>query len=283
MSCEMVREFLLQEDWDAARRSQAIVFLRHLEHCAACEAVMRDFDEIRLVMEPARPSEPTGGWEAMQRRLVSPIPLGRPHWLGPVLAMAASVLLAFAAFEVGRNHSVRSDKTVATNKINPVEPATFISPREVSHEVQAFRAVSEVYDGHAGWMMVSKNSSDVGMLAEPASSNSRMLILRLGLWQGDESISNADLVVLAGQRADLTLPLPSGRSLHYCIGTSTDEPTQLTLSLEMKAPGGDTPLAALATTVRIQAGQKLSAGKLSTTAGEYELKIDFAGGEVAKQ
>ena len=151
-----------------------------------------------------------------------------------------------------------------------------ISPGDFSHEVRAFRQVSNVYDGHAGWMMVSQNDSDVGVVSEPVSQSKRVLVLRLDLWHGKELVSNSDLLVLAGQKADLTVPLETGQSLHYRIGTSADEPTQLTVWLELKTPEGGEPLAALATNLQMRRGQKVTAGKFATSAGEYELKIDFA-------
>ena len=293
MSCNATRQFLLDTGWDAGKRRQAAEFLRHLEQCEVCQSAMEDFDVLRGTLLPVQPPEPAGGWDAMRRRIASPIPqqrLSSPHWFRAGLMIAASVLVAVGVFWVGRQTVVPPTIVITPegtrpNHVKVSDPSTEpvempISQGDVSHEVQAFRQVSKVYDGHAGWMMVSQNSSDVGMVSDPASQSKRVLVLRLDLWHGKELVSNSDLLVLAGQKADLTVPLQSGQSLHYRIGTSTGEPTQLTLWLELKTPAGGEPLAALSTNVQMRRGQKLTAGKFATSAGEYELKIDFASTEL---
>jgi hypothetical protein len=277
MSCNPVRQFLIDAGWDAGQRRQAIEFLRHLEQCEACQSAVEDFDVLRAALAPVQPPEPAGGWDAMRRRIASPIPRRGIHhtrWFRGGLMIAASVLIASGVFWAGRQ--TVTPPPVATIPV-PTEPAmASLSPSEVSHEVRAFRQVSKVYDGHAGWMMVSQDNSDVGVVSGPVSQSKHVLVLRLDLWQGKELVSNSDLLVLAGQKADLTVPLQNGQSLHYRIGTSTDEPTQLTVWLELKTPQGGEPLAALATNLQMRRGQKVTAGKFATSAGEYELKIDFA-------
>jgi hypothetical protein len=69
--------------------------------------------------------------------------------------------------------------------------------------------------------------------------------------------------------------------LHYRIGTSAAELTRLTLGLDLKTPQGKEPLAVLATTVQVHPGQPLSAGKLTTSEGEYELKVEVTSTELA--
>jgi hypothetical protein len=48
------------------------------------------------------------------------------------------------------------------------------------------------------------------------------------------------------------------------------------LWLDINTPRGGQPLAALATTLRVEPGQRLTAGQLSTSAGEYQLNVGFA-------
>lgn len=307
MSCNPIRQFLLEAGWNAEQRRQAAEYLRHLEQCEACRAAIEDFDVLRTALAPACPPEPAGGWDALRRRIADPIPQRHPNWFRNGLMIAASVLVALGIFLAGREIATSSITTVVIREpssAGPAQPAVLsnappiapsnppsnppstepalmpISAGEMSHEVRAFRQVCQVYDGNAGWMMVSQNNSDVGMISEPVSPTRRVLVLRLGLWHGRELVSNSDLLVLAGQKADLTVPLALGQSLHYRIGTSTDEPTQLSLWLELKTPQGGQPLAALSTTLQMRRGQRLTAGKLATSAGEYELKIEFAGAEV---
>jgi len=284
MVCEEIRQFLLEVDWDASRREQALESLKHLEQCETCRAAMHEFDELRLVLAPAALPEPRDGWESMQRRLVKTIPPARNVWIRPVMAMAATVVLVVLGFKAGQRESTGPARTLATTdkpRVEPPEPA--IATPELSHTLKAFRTVSPVYDGYAGWMVVSRGTSEIGILPNPVSSAARMLALRLDLWQNDRSISNADLVVVDGQSADLTLPLKGGRLLHYRVGTSMDDPTRLTIGIEVKNQGGGEPVAAMATALKIQPGHKQTVGKLATTNGDYELKIDFAGAAPASE
>jgi hypothetical protein len=281
MSCGEVREFLLQTDWSSDERRRATSFLQHLAQCQECQKAFKDFDEIRLTLSPAEAPEPEDGWETMQLRVADAIRPPQHNWFRPMLAIAALALLAFGLFEAGRQTGNQSHAGFVINKNKSAATEPFISPTEVTHNVRAFREVLQAYDGHAGWMMMSHNSADVGMISDPVASTKKLLVLRLELWQAERSISSADLLVLAGQSAELTLPMPSGQSLHYRIGTSTDEPVRLSLWLELKTTHGGEPLAALSTDLRLETGQKLAAGKLTTSAGEYELKIDFAGSRLA--
>src|SRR6185437_9781956 len=117
-------------------------------------------------------------------------------------------------------------------------PATRASfpPRDISRDLREFREVSErAFDGQISWMLVSQNDSDIGVASGPLPPDQKILLLRLALSHGDETISNSDLIVLAGQKADVTLPLSAGQSLHYHISTSAENPTHLTLGLELKA------------------------------------------------
>jgi endonuclease/exonuclease/phosphatase family metal-dependent hydrolase len=103
-----------------------------------------------------------------------------------------------------------------------------------------------------------------------------VLLLRLTLMHGRTIASDADLLVIPGQTANLKLPLKGGQTLHYRIGTSTDEPTRLSLWLEVQTPLGGQPIAALSTHLQLEPGQGVTAGQLATSAGDYELKIAFA-------
>jgi hypothetical protein len=306
-TCEMVREYLLAAGWDAEQRRQAARMLQHAEGCEACRSALGDFDRIRDALAPAEACEPAGGWEAMQWRMDDTLrsagragpAAARPPVLRPSLAIAASIaVIAAATFEMGQSVARRAAIAEAKGKeVIMVErssgdpaPAT-ISPNELSHDVEAFRQVADVYDGRAGWMMVSQNDSDVGIMHSQSAPSNKVLLLRLDLWHGRELVSNSDLLVLAGQTADLTVPMDDGQSLHYRIGTSLpadDDYTpagqaQLHLWLELNTPRGHSPLAALSTNLQLRPDQKVTAGKLATSAGEYELKIEFKEAQLAEK
>src|ERR1700733_9877594 len=111
MSCNTVRQFLLNTGLDAEGRRQAVEFIRHLEQCESCRAAVEDFDVLRIALAPTQTPEPAGGWDAMQRRIANPIPAPRPrhNWLRGGLMIAASVLVACGVFLVGRKTATQPD------------------------------------------------------------------------------------------------------------------------------------------------------------------------------
>lgn len=288
MACDEARQFLLDTGWDAAGRRSAAQFLRHAESCDACRAALKDYDVLREMMSPpVEVPEPAGGWEALAHRLQPSMARGRHPHLGTTLKIAAMVLIAVAIFQTGRYATPPAKVAFigdpSTRRGVAASSAT-IPPQEVARSVDEFRKVSKkAFDGQASWMLVSQNDSDVGVASTPLPPKKKVLLLRLLLRRGNQSVSQSDLVVIAGQKADLTLPLSSGQSLHYRIGTSTEEPTPLTLWLELNTPKGKEPLAALATTLQLHPDQSVTAGKLTTSAGEYELRVEFASRELSDE
>lgn len=280
MQCDDVRQCLLELDADDAGRRCVAGAMAHLDTCAECQAALVDFDQIRLAFAAAgkEPSLPHGAWEAAQGRLFDAISR-TPRRRGiRGLAIAASLLVGVLIFELGR-HAARSGPQVAQDMRNvppasELAPAPF-APREMSHELAAFHQVSQVFDGRAGWMMTSQDDSAVGVGSDRLSGEQKVLLLRLVLTRGGAVISDADLLVVAGEKADLTIPLRQGQALHYRIGTSADEPTRLTLTLELDKPHGGELLAAMTTALRMEPGERLTAGRLATSAGEYQLSLSF--------
>jgi hypothetical protein len=283
-TCEMVREYLLLAGWDAEQRTQAAQALRHAETCGECRAALVDFDRIRDSLSAGEMDQPA-------RSKANP-PIIRPSF-----AIAASIaVIAAATFQfgqtLGRGIGIREAKTteVVINGSRNSDPApATITSTELSHDVEAFQKVTDVYDGRAGWMMVSKDDSDVGIAPAPVTPGKKVLLLRLDLWHGRDLVSDSDLLVLAGQTADLTVPLENDQSLHYRVSTAgepaaeVEAPEHLNLMLELKTPSGHRPLAALSTTLQLQPGQKVTAGRLTTSAGEYELKIEFKEADLAEK
>ncbi|HEX4125727.1 MAG TPA: hypothetical protein VHY37_13455 [Tepidisphaeraceae bacterium] len=297
-SCESVREYLLAAGWDAEGRRQAAEALQHAEQCADCRAAIGDFDLIRSTLATPGGAEPAGGWDAMQSRMGNLLQAGalseraaaRPPVVRPSLAIAAALMaVAAAMFQIGRSFTpVSPAPALAVEPVFLVDPQRAepaphaISATEVSQEIAAFQQVVNASDGRAGWMMVapSSNASDVGMISGSARPSKKVLLLRIDLWHGRDLASNTDLLVLAGQSADLTVPLQDGQSLHYHIGTSTnaggdDAPAPLFLALELKSPNSQNPLAALATNLRLRPDQRATAGWLATSAGDFALKVEL--------
>lgn len=279
MSCETVRQSLLEFGWDATSRERAAQLLAHLESCPECRQAVNEFDQLGAALKgPSPDDEPAGGWTSFEARLsaaAKPAHPMRPRWL----AVAAAVLLATGTFLVGRWSERSPTRPIAISSAPETQPDTVqphFAAHEISQAVNAFEQVSKVFDGRASWMLVSHDSSDVGVAAHPVDSARKVLMLRLTVTRGGKLASDADLLVIPGQTANLTVPIQGGQSLKYRIGTSAGEPTRLTVWLEVATPHGGEALGALSTNLNLDPGQKVTAGQLATTAGEYELKIAFS-------
>lgn len=262
-----------------ASLKRAAAILEHVESCEGCRAAAAEYEQLGEVLGSFRSDEePLGGWEAFEGRMLKTArtPQGGGGALGRRLAMAASVVIVGGlAYAAGRFTTRPHDVARPVESVSTSAPA--FAPQQITHEVGAFARVAEVLDGHASWMVVSKDDSDVGVATEPVSAGSPdVLLLRLTLTREGKVESDVDLLVIPGQTAKLTFPLKSDQSLRYTVGTTTDNPTRLSLWLELHTPSGDAPLAALATKLTMQPGEKTSAGQLSTVAGDYELTLAFA-------
>jgi len=278
MSCESSQQFALDAGWNAAAQSQAAEALEHIKSCAECRERLCQYDQIRAALAvEISDVAPPAGWENFERRLAT-TPL-RLRWNWPVrtiASVAASMLIAVTAFHLGRSLTSPTGAALSRNVSPAIAGATRFVPAQLNHEVSAFDQVSKVFDGRASWMLVSDEASDVGVAPQVVSAAHQVLLLRLTLTLGGRIASEADLLVVPGQSANLTVPLAGENSLHYRIGTSADEPTHLSVVLEVNTPQGGQPLAGLSTNLRVEPGQNVTAGQLSTSDGEYELRIGFA-------
>lgn len=280
MSCETIQHTLFELGCGSADRERIARALKHLDECATCREAVADLDTLRGAFAAgSEEPEPAGGWDAFERRLAGQVYAspGR-SWRRVTMALAASLLIAGTAFEFGRI-VVRSvvPLQVATTGASAAgeELGSHFTPGDITHEVNAFHQVSQVLDGRAGWMLVSDKASDVGV-ADGALDTGKVLLLRFTVLADGGKVSEADLVSIPGQTANLTVPLEAGTTLHYRVGTSIDEPTRLSLWAEIRTPSGAEPLAALSTDLRMQSGEKRTAGELSTSAGKYVLNVGFA-------
>jgi hypothetical protein len=254
--------------------------LNHVQTCAACQAAMADFDRISeaLALGSSRESisepVPRDGWGAFETGLISRTGWVRP-WRRPAISSIAASLLvgALLVFLAARNH--RQTIAVATGS-SATQPSINFTANEVSQRASAFDEISTVFDRRASWVVVSDAVSDVG-LSPKTLPDANLLLMRLAVTRNKQLVSSADLAIVPGQSANLTLPASVGPSLYYRISTTAGDTPRLSLDIHLAAPGEqDRPIAALATTLDVQPGREISAGKLVTDSGDYEVEIAFA-------
>lgn len=299
----MLRE-LLDRGWSESDLRRAAAILRELESDETAMAALRDYDQIRgeITTENVSPGD---GWDAMERRLQAALdeacepaggarsrdagrrpsgirgplgrsrPSGRPGFWGGSL-LAASLLIVGGAIGFGLAPKFQGP---ATPTVTAAEPAPTAVPTgdEVAQQVRAFDEVSRTLDHKAAWVSLSDQASDVGVTQVPVTPTQRLLMLRLSVQRGREVVSRADLVIVPGHTAELTVPLNGSKELHYVISVTDDRYPTLSLWAELEAPNHPTTtLAALATQLRLQPGQAQSVGEFVTGTSEYQLTVGFA-------
>ena len=140
-----------------------------------------------------------------------------------------------------------------------------------------FANVAEVFEGRARWVATAEDDPDLGLAATPIRPAAKVVLMRLVMSHGRKIVSDANLVIVPGESATLTVPFAEGRKLRYRVDTSRQEPRTLSVWAELqRADGDDQPLAALGTTLRPQGNQVLPAGRMVTSSGGYELEIAFS-------
>jgi hypothetical protein len=281
MACETTRELLLGLDWNAADRGRVLQALRHLEQCEACRAAVEDFDRLRAAMKPAAPAaEPMGGWGAFERRIANSLVTHRSRaWWMPG-ALAASLLLAVVGWTLYLQHAAPTgasgDRSVTASSDRRPGPIRF-SEREIAERVQVFRGVSEVFDGQTSWVLVGDQEPELGLAPAALAPQRRVLLLRLTVSRDGDVLSQADLVIVPGQTAQLRVPFEHGQELHYRVGTSSEQPTRLSLWVDVRSGEGvGKTLAALATELRVEPGEVFAAGQFVTASGGYEVTAAFS-------
>jgi anti-sigma factor RsiW len=277
-TCEHIQEILLDGDWTESSLAEALDALEHLRTCPQCTAVVRGFASLRGGLQVDMPGVPAGGWDAMEQRLLRNVTRRRRPDPRLWMALAASLLIALIGYGIGRWSGPKSAIVpVAVQPSNPVAAprVAMLSQADIDRQVKAFDEVSGVFDRHATWLLVGDNTSDMGVSNSDIGPQRQILLLRLTMVRSGAIISNADLAILPGQQANLTVPVNSETSLRYHIEASQQEPTRLTLSTQLTTPHHSQVLAALETTLNVEPGQRLSAGNMVTSNGEFNLEIAF--------
>ena len=220
MSCDLIRQLLLDFGWDQADRHRAGQVLRHLESCEACRTAARDYDALRGVLRAGEAEPmPDGGWAGFEQRMV-PAANSMSHRLSMrivprIAALAAAVLLGIGVAQLWSHW-------LAPPRMPPLiasSPPEHFTGDQIAQNVQAFEQVSQVFDRKTSWLLVSNGESKLGLASELASAQRSVLLLRLTMRRSGTVASVSDLVIVPGQTANLTVPLGQAQSLRYQIGT----------------------------------------------------------------
>jgi hypothetical protein len=275
--CNEIREFLLDCDWVEEDLQKASDAIDHLRGCPQCSAVVRDYLRINGAVRNDQPGIPEGGWSAMQRRLMQKVP-PPTRFASPWLRTAAAILFAVVVgYGLGRGPAsqpaIAMRQGIKTVQTRPDESTGF-SQQDIAQHVKAFDEMSNIFERRAAWLLVDGNTSDMGVSASPIDKG-QILLLRLTMLKSGTIVSSADLAIIPGQTASLNVPINQNAGLHYRISASDDQPTRLTISTQLTTAHETDVLAALATTLEIEPGRKLTAGNMVTNNGDYELQIDF--------
>jgi hypothetical protein len=218
--------------------------------------------------------------------------------------------VGWVAFQVGQRSDLhdRGDENLlsaASAATRPAAPAhalplaaipISLGPADVAQQVRAFGEVDQVFDGRTNWLMLSANATDVGLSDQPdnsatpatqstttigsdvAAAGRKLLLVRLNLTSGTEVVSNADLIIVPGTAATVTVPTKQGTPVRYRVVTFADHPNRLAVRVEMpqSGPGAMDATAVLGTSLDLQPFRETAAGRLVTHTGAYDLMVAAA-------
>jgi predicted anti-sigma-YlaC factor YlaD len=294
MSCDQIRQQFLARDWDRSALDEAVKIVEHLRECSGCREAADDYDRLRHWLRPAEPVPdfPAGGLErggllpTVQPRRRRTLPWA---WAA---AVAASLLIGLTGW-VMYLHMPSPAREVAQPQPRPAgEPmpktqdprpenqpayqhAVQWTHADVERDVQVFTNVSEAFQGRTSWVAMGDHAAELGLMPTTGRGH-KVLLLRLVMTQGDQPRSKVDLVIVPGQDASLNVPFEAGQVLGYHIATTAGANRRLSLWAELRTPNGNgETLAALATQFQPVPGQSLSAGRMVTSSGGYNLEISF--------
>ncbi len=277
MNCNSVRDELLQYDWDDVDRQRLTETLNHLADCDECRSAMADFDRLRLTSRPAEgDAEPAGGWAAFENRLIDRMtrPCRRFGWVPPAMAAALAMAVVGWGLYLGGSRGGDSAPDRSAPSANGTAVVKALTPQEIADRVEVFDQVSEVFDHRAGWVLISDRRSDMGIGQAPTGKGTSLLLVRLSLLKDQSSFSSADLVIVPGHMARVSVPSQDGALVRYQLMTSETDPKYLGLRVEVGSTNGQRDNGAvLATNLRLPSGKIVSAGQLVTSSGRYDVHV----------
>ncbi len=277
MDCQSIQENLLDMNMGERDRQRARQVLRHLDECATCRAAARDYDTLReTISDKDGPDAPPDGWGAFDVQLPASTASQSHRLLRIGAGLAAAMAISLLGFELGRWASTPRTfpQSFAPRRARRRNGPLALTSADISRQVRAFKEVSGFFDGRAAWLVLADGASDMGV-TQQAMAPPSILLLRLSMTAGRKTVSTADLAIVPGETARLTVPLKDGGNARYDITTSTAHPTRLSIWAEVQTRDDGRTLAALATSIDLEPDQKAKVGQLVTSAGAYDLNLAF--------
>jgi len=289
MKCEHVQTELLNLDLDGTRRERLAAVLAHVDECETCRSAMEDFDRLRehvrrLGQMGAEPPEPAGGWAGFDARLHRRVHSRARRRPAVPLSLAAAVALAICGWSLYLG--VLLAGTRSTDTSSPQVELMALTPQDVQFGVHVFTQVSEVFDHRADWVLISDRESEVGLVsggdlkAEPIGrlgpSKDELLLLRLTVRKGRDTISKADLVIVPGQDAEFKVPSSAGSEIRYRVATDPQDSRRMQVWVDLSRPGDAGRCeATLGSELEVEPGRIRSLGEVMTSSGRYEVNVGF--------
>jgi hypothetical protein len=133
-----------------------------------------------------------------------------------------------------------------------------------------------VVDGNATGMDFERIEGDGATVAESPAPVGRVWLLRLTAVR-DTEVFAFSVAMLPGRTADVTLSLGGNgdQKLRYLIATSADASPRATVWADLQNKDGRV-IATAGRDVQLTTGEAISAGRLASPGGGYDLKVAFA-------
>ena len=170
MEHKQVVQLMLDRGWSRADLEQAAQLLSHVSACPQCDQQLNQLDTLRSQLvgdTESQDVQPDGGWDAFFSRLESTT-LKRNSsrwWSGGATAIAASLLIVMIGGAILLRQARPPEVPFVYADSSPGTLLPFVS-RE---DIDAFKTVSQMFDGDAGWIALSERGWTWGWRRSPAA------------------------------------------------------------------------------------------------------------------
>ncbi len=216
MNLEEARQFFVERGWDRNERARIADMFSCLHASEPLRRELEDLDDVREFMQGEfAESTPPAGWQALDFAS-----LRHPRrWnfiVRRIGAIAAVVLLSALG-------GYWAPSVIDRFSIDAESPFV-LAHLQVQQGTELFHRVSDVFDRKAGWVLFNADDACVGLMSAAAPSSSNLQIMRLTIaGEGNQVLSDANLAIVGGEAAEISLPLANQCRVHYRITASDDQ------------------------------------------------------------